>query len=408
MKGIGFEYWIIGLPFSTHEIKDDPMEVLWQKRRSQLKETHLERQLRITGVGPVVNTPDGAKLVFCSNDYLGMATDPAIANAVREELAFGVGAGASRLVSGNFSWHETLEARFAAFVGKPASVQFPSGYQANVGAISALTTADDVIFSDQLCHASIIDGCRLSRAKVEVFHHNDVAHLRMLLAKYNQVDCGKLVITEGIFSMDGDMPPLMDICDAAVDAGAAVYLDEAHSIGIVGPMGHGLAASMGLTEKINVLVGTFGKAVGVSGACVACHPDTAGLLKSVARSLMYTTASPPSLSRAVCESLAMIEKADDRRQRLTRNILRFQTLAGAAGIQLVHSESPIQPVLIGDAQKTMALSNILWDRGLFVQGIRPPTVPPGTERLRITITAAHTPDQIERLITELASCGAVS
>ncbi|MBN2717387.1 MAG: 8-amino-7-oxononanoate synthase [Deltaproteobacteria bacterium] len=382
------------------------METLWKNRRQALEEAHLNRSLRVSGVGPVVETPDGEKLIFCSNDYLGMARSPAVANAAQDELKKGIGAGASRLVSGNFGWHEQLEHEFAAFVKKADSVLFPSGYQANVGAISALAGPDDVIFSDRLCHASIIDGCRLSRAAVEIFEHNDVADLRRLLEKYRDTNCGKMVITEGIFSMDGDMPPLREICDAATDAGAVVYLDEAHSLGILGPQGRGLAASLGLSDAVAVVVGTFGKAVGVSGACVAGSVNAAMLLKSTARSLMFTTASPPALARAVCESLMLIESADDKRRSLYRNIRLFKTLAASAGVPLISSDSPIQPVLIGDARRVMEISNHLWHTGLFVQGIRPPTVPSGTERLRITITAAHTDTQIQRLVNELKRCGA--
>ena len=382
------------------------MKALWKARLKYLRDRHLDRVMRISGVGPLVNTPEGEKLIFCSNDYLGLATSLALSSVACDEMSHGLGAGASRLVSGNFTWHEKLEKRFAEFVSRDESVLFPSGYQANVGAISALTSADDVIFSDRLCHASIIDGCRLSRARVEIFDHNDVGHLQALLKKYRQNIGGRLIVTEGIFSMDGDMPPLADICDMAQSEHAAVYLDEAHSLGIVGPEGRGLAASLNLTDQIDVLVGTFGKAVGVSGACVACDSHAAGLLKSSARSLMYTTASPPALSRAACESLALIQKADDVRKKLQQNIAFFQSLSEAARIPLIKSSSPIQPVLIGDAARTMAISRQLWQRGVFVQGIRPPTVPLGTERLRITITAMHTAAQIERLVAELTRCGA--
>jgi 8-amino-7-oxononanoate synthase len=381
------------------------MKAHWTHRLSQLQHTHLARTLRISGVGPEADTPEGCKLIFCTNDYLGLSASPSIARAAAVEMENGIGAGASRLVSGNFPWHETLERRFADFVGKSHSVLFPSGYQANVGAISALAGQGDVIFSDQLCHASIIDGCRLSRAKIEIYDHNDANHLKSLLAQYPNPESGKLVITEGIFSMDGDIPPLAQICDVAKQAGAAVYLDEAHSLGILGPEGRGLAAALNLEDRIDVLVGTFGKAVGVAGACVACESEPAQLLKSTARSLMYTTASPPALARAVCESLTCIAGATRERNQLHTNIRRFQKLAQAAQIPLLPSDTPIQPVLIGNAERTMAISDALWQRGIFVQGIRPPTVPAGTERLRITLSALHTGEQLERLIEELKNSG---
>lgn len=384
--------------------KDGSMKKLWRRRRQQLHESQLSRTLRVSGAGPVVATPQGKKLIFCSNDYLGLAVEAKISEAAIAEMSMGVGAGASRLVSGNEPWHETLERRFAAFVSKSDSVLFPSGYQANVGTISALAKEGDVIFSDELAHASIIDGCRLAKARVEIFSHNDAAHLKQLLLKYTGTAIGKLVITEGIFSMDGDMPPLVDIVTVAKKNHAAIYVDEAHSIGIVGPNGRGLAAFYGVEDDIDIIVGTFGKAVGVSGAAVACSKTVASLLKSSARSLMYTTAPPACLARAVCKSLAIIETAAERREQLLHNIALFKTLAKTAGISLIQSDTPIQPVVIGDAAETMQISNKLWERGIFVQGIRPPTVPPGTERLRITICALHTPAQLEQLVQELTLC----
>ncbi|MBN2530602.1 MAG: 8-amino-7-oxononanoate synthase [Deltaproteobacteria bacterium] len=381
------------------------MKERWKNRLTQLEQAHLKRTLRVTGVGPKLYTSNGEKLIFCSNDYLGLANSAEIANEIIDELSNGVGAGASRLVSGNFPWHERLEESFSQFVGRPASVLFPSGYQANVGAISALTSEDDIIFSDRLCHASIIDGCRLSKATVEIFDHNNMDHLNRLLAQHNACKGGKLIVTEGIFSMDGDMPPLEDICVLAETHNAAIYLDEAHSLGILGPEGRGLAASLGVQNKIDILVGTFGKAIGVSGACVACSFDAAGLLKSTARSLMYTTAPAPALSRAICKSLILISAANALRDSLYQNIELFKSLAATAGIRLIPSDSPIQPVLIGDAKKTMHISEELWKRGIFIQGIRPPTVASGTERLRITISAMHTPTQIQRLVSELVCCG---
>ena len=384
------------------------MEIQWAHRLHQLTAMHLSRTLRVSGAGPVVDTPEGRKIIFCANDYLGLAASASIGQAAASEMQQGIGAGASRLVSGNFPWHETLESRFAEFIGKPQSVLFPSGYQANVGAISALAGDGDIIFSDRLCHASIIDGCRLSRAKVEIFEHNDVDHLQHLLKKNDHSqnpEGGRIIITEGIFSMDGDMPPLDRICNVAKRADAAVYLDEAHSLGIIGPEGRGLAASLGLTGEIDVLVGTFGKAIGVAGACVACSPVAARLLKSTARSLMYTTAQPPALARAVCESLSIIAGASREREMLNANIQLFRKIAGEAGIPLLAGNTPVQPVLIGDAERTMAISSALWERGFFVQGIRPPTVPEGTERLRITLSALHTHAHIHQLVNELKDCG---
>lgn len=383
---------------------DETMKAKWKHKVQQMEDNFLLRQMRVSGVGPLVHTQFGDKLIFCSNDYLGLASSKKIAQAAMGELSNGLGAAASRLVSGNFEAHEHLERCFASFAGKSSSVLFPSGYQANVGAISALTGEDDVIFSDELSHASIVDGCRLSKARVEIYRHNDVDHLVQLLGKHTSANVGKLVITEGIFSMDGDFSPLDQICQSAQNAGAALYVDEAHSLGIVGPLGKGWCAQYGLTNQIDVLIGTFGKALGASGAAVACDEVTAKLLKSSARSLLYTTAPPACIASAVSTSLHEVQCADALRQRLNANITHFKSVAASKKIPLRPSDTPIQPVMIGSAQKTMEVSQYLWEEGFFVQGIRPPTVPVGTERLRVTLSVSHTFDQIEQLIEKLAEC----
>lgn len=397
MKTIAFY-----LPLS----KDGPMKRIWDQRYRELESAHLARSMRITGPGPVVETRDGPKIIFCSNDYLGLAVHPHVIRAAAEGMAAGVGAGASRLVSGNETWHDTLERAFAEFTQQEAAVLFPSGYQANVGTISALAHEGDVIFSDERSHASIIDGCRLSKARVEIYSHNNVDDLRQRLERHRGASGGRLVVCEAIYSMDGDVSPLAQICDAAAEFGAAVYLDEAHSIGVLGPEGRGLAAQLNVANRVDILVGTFGKAVGVSGAAVACSETVSRLIKSSARSLLYTTAPPSALARAVCESLSLIRFDDELRHRLDSNVQYFRSAAKAAKISLSSSTTPIQPVVIGDAARTMEMSNRLWERGLFVQGIRPPTVAPGTERLRITITARHCEAHIERLVAQLAALGA--
>ncbi len=376
---------------------------IWASRLAAVEQAGQLRTLRqLDTNGAEALSPDGPKTVFCANDYLGLAGHPRLVEAVHSALdTRGVGAGASRLVSGNSSLHAALEEAFAGFVGFPESVLFSSGYQANVGTISALTAPGDIIFSDERCHASIIDGCRLSRARVEIFAHNDTTHLQNLLLAHGDAQGLRLIVTEGIFSMDGDTPPLSDICDLAEKYGAAVYLDEAHSIGVLGPGGRGLAASLGLTDRIDVLIGTFGKALGVSGAGAACQPDAARLLKSTARSLLYSTAAPPLLCAAAIAAIKLVRDADPQRDILFRHIARFRRGAREAGLPICDSDTPIQPLLIGDSGRTMEISSRLWDRGFFVQGIRPPTVAPGTARLRITLCAHHTDAQIDGLIRAL-------
>ncbi len=351
--------------------------------------------------GPEVETPEGIKLVFCSNDYLGLAADPRLVEAlVGGARRWGVGAAASRLVSGDALAHEELESRLAELARSPRAVLFPSGYQANVGALSCLSGEGDVVFSDELNHASLIDGCRLSRAAVRVFPHRDVERLDALLRR-SPASGLRLIASDALFSMDGDLAPLEEICDVAARHDALVYLDEAHSLGVLGPGGRGLACELGLEQRVAVRVGTLGKALGVCGAFVACDESAARLIRSSARSLLYTTGPPPALAEAVLAALGIAEAADARREALFENVELFRRLASAAGIELGDSRSPIQPVPVGGSRRAMEISERLWKEGVFVQGIRPPTVPEGTARLRVTLTAAHEPGHVERLVEAL-------
>lgn len=377
----------------------------WRSRADALAEAGLERTMRrVSGpAGPVVRTPDGEKLLFCSNNYLGLAADPrlvrAMAGAARD---LGAGICSSRLVSGNGELHDAVERRAAAFLRAGAAVAFTSGFQANLGAITSLAEEGDAVFSDALNHASIVDACRLSRADVAVYRHADAAHLGELLAASSAPGV-RLVVTEAVFSMDGDEAPLAAICDVAQRHGAAVYVDEAHALGVLGPGGRGLAAALGLDGRVAVRMGTFGKALGVAGAFVACGEAPARLIRSRARSLLYTTAPPPPLAAAVLEALELVEAADDRREALRRNVRLFRERAAAAGVGLGESGTPIQPVPVGSARRVTAVSDALWRRGVFLQGIRPPTVAEGTARLRVTLTAEHTEEQIARLVAALAA-----
>ncbi len=376
----------------------------WHGRLVALSEQSLERRLRTieSAPGPVVETPDGPKLCFSSNDYLGLAADPRVAEAVKRGVdRWGAGSASSRLVAGNTSVHAELEECLAAFAGTEAAVLFPSGYQANIGALTALTTEGDTIFSDELVHASLVDGCRLSRARIRVFRHRDTAHLEQLLREAAGPGL-KLIVTDAVFSMDGDIAPLEGFCRLADRHDARVFVDEAHALGVMGPGGRGLGAALGIGDRVAISTFTFGKALGVCGAAVACDATAARLLVSSARSLLYTTAPPAHLCEALLTSLSLTEAADARRERLAANVTLFRELAGRAGIPLVGSSTPIQPVHVGDAHRVMRVSRHLWEAGVFVQGIRPPTVPEGTSRLRVTLTAAHEPAHVERLVEALA------
>ena len=377
----------------------------WHERFNTLVDQGLDREMRVitSPVGPSVETPDGPKLLFCSNDYLGLAADPRIGDAVaRSAKKWGSGTAASRLISGNTSSHAELEKRLARFMGTQAAVLFPTGFQANVGALPALVGEGDVIFSDELNHASLIDGSRLSDASVRIYRHADARHLEPLLQEEPPGTGIRLVVTDAIFSMDGDLTPIEDICSVADRHGAQIYLDEAHSLGVIGPGGRGLAAQKGLANRTAVRIGTMGKAFGVAGAFAACDSDAAGILVSRARSLLYTTGPPVPIVEALIESLEIVEGADDLRARLASNISFFKDLAHEAEVSLIPSDTPIQPVPIGPSDRAMAVSASLWDMGFFVQGIRPPTVRAGTSRLRVTLSAAHTRRQIEDLVGALA------
>ncbi len=377
---------------------------LLQQRLRSLADQHLERHMRTVDgpVGPVIPTEDGQKLCFCSNDYLGLANHLEIKQAMADAaFDWGVGSASSRLVSGNTKAHDQLEESLADYMGVAEAVVFPSGYQANIGSIFALTEPGDAIFSDALVHASLVDGCRLSKSDVHIFRHRDTAHLDELLGLNNKAGL-KLIITDSVFSMDGDLAPLQEICDIAAAHNALVYLDEAHALGVMGPSGQGLAAELGLADNVALRIGTFGKALGICGAFAATGQSAAGLIRSRARSLLYTTAAPAPLIEAVKASLGIVRNADAGRAALKSNIELFVRRARALKIPILESETAIQPVIVGEADKVVAASKLLWERGLFVQGIRPPTVPLGTSRLRVSLTAIHEPEHVETLVTVLA------
>jgi len=376
----------------------------WRDRIEALAERDLERQLReVRGpVGAEVETADGPKLLFCTNDYLGLAGDPRLTAALDEGgRRWGAGAAASRLISGNTAAHAALERELERFCESEAAVVFGSGYHANLGALATLTGPGDAIFSDELVHASLIDGCRLSRAESTIYAHRDTDQLADLLSR-SEVPGLKLVVTDAVFSMDGDVAPLARIVALAEEHGAHVYLDEAHSLGVRGPGGRGLAAELGLADRVAVRMGTLGKAFGLAGAFVACDREAARLLTSQARSLLYTTAQPAPVIEAARRSLEIVEGATELRGALQRNIDTFRQLAAGSGLPMIDSSTAIQPVLIGPAARTMEISRLLWEAGLFVQGIRPPTVAEGTCRLRVTLSAAHAPEDLERLVDALA------
>lgn len=342
-------------------------------------------------------------LAFCSNDYLGLASHPVLTEVAANSLAdSGLGGAASHLICGHHEAHHDLEQKLAAFTGRSSALFFSTGYMANMGVISALAGKGDTIFSDALNHASIIDGCRLSRARVETYPHRDVD---TLAARLSDTPGHKLVVTDGVFSMDGDMAPLRELAVLCRRHDALLIVDDAHGFGCVGPGGRGSVASLGLDETdVPLVIGTFGKAFGTSGAFVAGPALLTDYLVQKARTYIYTTAMPPALARASLASLELVEREQFRRTHLQTLISRFRSSMVDLGYTLMPSETPIQPVMVGDAHAALALSSALEQQGLLVTAIRPPTVPQGASRLRVTFSAAHSEADLDRLLAGFAAC----
>ena len=363
----------------------------------------LWRELRrIEGPVDTWVTVDGVRaLLLCSNDYLGLANHSALAAAAAHAAtAYGSGAGASRLVSGSLAIHRDLETRLARFKHTEAAVLFPTGYHANIGAITTLVRRGDAVFSDRLNHASIIDGCRLSGADVHVYPHADADALGAMLARVTARR--RLVVTDSVFSMDGDHAPLREICRIATAHDAMVMVDEAHATGIEGPTGAGLVEALGLGNAVTVQMGTLGKALGASGAFVAGSRALVDLLVNRARSLIYTTALPPPVVAAVDAALDLVAREPERRRRLATIAATLRTRLRALGFDVPPGEGPIVPVIAGPSERALAWSRGLLERGVFVQAIRPPTVPDGTARLRVTLMATHTDEDVARAIDAFA------
>ena len=366
----------------------------------ELKRQGLYRRLRrVEGEqGPTLNLDGQEVLNFSSNNYLGLANHPALRAAAKEAIErYGCGSGASRLISGNMTLHEELEAKIAALKGTEAALVFNSGYQANIGVLSALAGEGDVILSDALNHASIVDGCRLSRATVVVYPHCDLGVLEDGL-KNASARIRKLIVTETLFSMDGDEAPLAEIVNLAERYGAMVMVDEAHATGVFGPNGAGVVAKLGLGNRVPVQMGTLGKALGAFGAYVAGSRELRELLINRSRSFIFTTSLPPAVMAMAIAAIDLVYKEPQRRLALWHNCRALRDGLKKLGFSLGESQSQIQPLVIGDAQKCMDFSERLLQKGVFAQGIRPPTVPPGTSRLRITLMATHTHENLHRAL----------
>ncbi|WP_282340551.1 8-amino-7-oxononanoate synthase [Pseudomonas sp. PS02288] len=373
-------------------------------RLAERRTAHLYRQrpLLESPQGPLAQVDGRELLAFCSNDYLGLANHPEVIRALQDGAArWGVGGGASHLVIGHSGPHHELELALAEFTGRPRALLFSTGYMANLAAVTALVGQGDTVLEDRINHASLLDAGLLSGARFSRYLHNDAESLGKRLEKASG---NTLVVTDGVFSMDGDLADLPALCATARRQGAWVMVDDAHGFGPLGASGGGIVEHLGLgSDDVQVLVGTLGKAFGTAGAFVAGSEELIETLIQFARPYIYTTSQPPAVACATLKSLELLRSERWRREHLERLIAQFRDGAARIGLELMDSPTPIQPVLIGDSARALRLSSLLRERGLLVGAIRPPTVPAGSARLRVTLSAAHSEAQVDRLLDALAN-----
>ena len=387
---------------------DNAKEASFRKRLQQKindrKKQNLFRaqQTLASRQGPKVII-NGQKLInFCSNDYLGLANHPEVVAAFKTGAdEFGVGSSASSLVCGRYDLHRQLEERLAEKTGREAALLFPSGYLANLAVATTFAGRADGVFLDRLAHASLIDAACLSNARLHRYQHADPVSLGLALKTFSSNE--KLVLTDAVFSMDGDKAPLKELIGVCTQNDAILVVDDAHGFGVLGKTGGGLLEEKEIAAKdVPILVATFGKALGTAGAFIAADKTIIETLVQFARTYIYTTAQPPALAGATLASLELIEKESWRRENLGALVKRFCSGATALGLNLLSSETAIQPLMIGGSEKASRISHELFDEGFLISAIRPPTVPKGSARLRITLTAAHTEEQVDRLLGTLS------
>jgi len=357
---------------------------------SELERGNLWRSRRV---------PESGTANFCSNDYLGLSRNPLVVTAFREAAEqFGVGSGASHLVTGHTRAHESLEETLAAVFGRERALVYSTGYMANMGVIGTLADQNASIVADKLNHASLIDGCRLAHSELRRYRHGDAGHAAELLAGIDAAVSTRLLVTDGVFSMDGDLAPLPELARAARDSNAWLVVDDAHGLGVVGPQGHGTTDHFGLdAEDVPVLIGTFGKAFGTFGAFVAGDADLIEYLVQKSRTYIYTTALPPAVAAATETALLLADRDSWRREKVMQHARRVHKALNLPG----EPQSPIIPIILGDEGRALAASRLLEERSLLVTAIRPPTVPAGTARLRVTLSAAHRDAEVAALIEAL-------
>ncbi len=390
----------------SHISRADPLQYLSDELES-LKAQGLYRSLRVLEDEQKARTVvDGRSVVnLSSNNYLGLTTHPRLrARALEATERFGVGTGSVRTIAGTMAMHLELERRLAEFKQTEAVVVFQSGFTANAGTVSAILTRDDVVVSDELNHASIIDGCRLSRAAVKVFPHKDVEAARTILRGL-PASQRKLLITDGVFSMDGDLGPLPDLCAVAEEFGAIMMVDDAHASGVFGRIGRGTVDHFGVHGRVDVQVGTLSKAVGALGGYVAGTRAFIEFLHHRARPFLFSTSHPPSVTATCIAALDVLVEEPEIIDRLWDNTRLFKAGLNELGFDTGMSESPITPVIVGDGARAMSLSDRLFDAGVFAQGIAFPTVPKGKARVRTIVTATHTADELQFALDAFAKVG---
>ncbi len=372
----------------------------FEQELKKLEAQHLRRQLRIVeSPADTTITIEGRKLIsMASNNYLGLANHPAIKQAAIKAIEqWGVGAGAARLISGTMRPHQQLEEDLAHFKQVEAALTFGTGYTTNLGLIPSLIDQDGLILADRYCHASLIEGCRLAKAKLRVFHHNAAEHLEKLLKKREKA-CPTLVVTEGVFSMDGDLAPLPELLKLCQSHDATLLIDDAHGTGVMGPNGRGTIEHFGLNPEDILQMGTLSKGIGTSGGFVAGTASLKEYLINTSKAFIYTTAPPPAMAAAAAAAIQVIQNEPQRRRRLWENRNYLYSDLKKLGFELTDTQSPILPIIVKSPETALKMFQALYEAGIHVPAIRPPTVPKDSSRLRLTISSEHSNDQLEKVI----------
>ena len=373
----------------------------FEQEIKNLETRHLRRQLRIAeSPSDTTITIEGRRFIaMASNNYLGLANHPAVNRAAIEAIEqWGVGAGAARLISGTMTPHHQLEQDLARFKQVEAALTFGTGYTTNLGLIPALIDRDGLILADRYCHASLIEACRLAKAKLRVFHHNDVEHLEKLLKKREKAH-PTLVVTEGVFSMDGDLAPLPELLTLCRQHEATLVIDDAHGTGVMGKNGRGTVEHFGVNPQDVIQMGTLSKAIGTGGGYVAGTTTLKDYLINTAKAFIYTTAQPPAIAAAALAAIRIIQHETARREKLWKNRDTLHTALTGLGFQLTDTQSPILPIIVKSSQTALKMSQALYEAGVYVPAIRPPTVPKHSSRLRLTVSSEHTEEQLETVVT---------